>query len=57
MKDNISELQVLRSAAGYYIGRTENGMPYSRSSDYFRNKHDAEWALSLDKYEDALEGN
>jgi hypothetical protein len=57
MKDNISELQVLRSAAGYYIGRTENGMPYSRESDYFRNKDDAEWALSLDKYEDALEGN
>ena len=54
---NISELQVLRSAAGYYIGRTENGMPYSRESDYFRNKDDAEWALSLDKYEDALEGN
>jgi len=43
---NISELQVLRSAAGYYIGRTENGMPYSRVSGDFRNKDDADWKLN-----------
>ena len=36
MSNNISELQVLKSAAGYYIGRTQDGMPYSRESDYFR---------------------
>lgn len=57
MSSKISELQVLKSAAGYYIGRTENGMPYDRISDYFINKVDAEWAMSLDKYQDALEGN
>tara|TARA_R100000951_G_scaffold77359_1_gene65352 strand:- start:2462 stop:2647 length:186 start_codon:yes stop_codon:yes gene_type:complete len=47
----ISELKVLRSAAGYYIGRTENGMPYSRESDYFHSKDNAEWALSYKNME------
>ncbi len=46
MSSKISELQVLKSAAGYYIGRTENGMPYSRESGYFRNKDDADWKLN-----------
>jgi len=41
MSNNISELQVLKSAAGYYIGRTENGMPYSRESMYFKTKEEA----------------
>ena len=57
MSSKISELQILKSAAGYYIGRTENGMPYSRESGYFINKVDAQWAMSLDKYQDALEGH
>jgi len=42
----ISELQVLKSAAGYYIGRTEEGMPYSRESNYFKDRDNAEWMLS-----------
>jgi len=45
MSSKISELQVLKSAAGYYIGRTENGMPYSRYSGYFTTKDDADWNL------------
>jgi hypothetical protein len=45
MSSKISELQVLKSAAGYYIGRTENGMPYSRESGYFKTKDDADWKL------------
>ena len=48
MSDNISELQVLKSAAGYYIGRTEEGIPYSRQSDYFRTRESAQ--EHLDKY-------
>ena len=47
----ISEPQVLKSNAGYYIGRTchdeEIGMdlPYERLSDYFSKRADAERAL------------
>ena len=55
MSNNISELQVLKSAAGYYIGRTEEGMPYSRESNYFRGKDDAEWMLSYMLKRDELE--
>jgi hypothetical protein len=51
----ISELQVLKSAAGYYIGRTEEGMPYSRESNYFRGKDNAEWILSYMLKRDELE--
>jgi hypothetical protein len=47
MSNNISELKVLKSAAGYYIGHTENGMPYSRESDYFRDRIDAEKAYTI----------
>ena len=46
MSNNISELQVLKSAAGYYIGRTEEGMPYSRESTYFRTHKEAEELLN-----------
>jgi len=45
MSNNISELQVLKSAAGYYIGRTEDGMPYSRESMYFKTKEEAKIKL------------
>jgi len=45
MSNNISELKVLRSAAGYYIGRTQDGMPYSRVSTYFRTSEEAEELL------------
>ena len=45
---DVSELQVLKSAAGYYIGRTQEGMPYSRKSTYFKTKEEAtELLLSL----------
>lgn len=46
MSNNISELQVLKSAAGYYIGRTEDGMPYSRESTYFRTSEQAKELLN-----------
>ncbi len=43
----VSDLTVLRSAAGFYIGRTQDYMPYSRDSDYFPNKEAAQ--AELDK--------
>lgn len=49
MSDNISELQVLKSAAGYYIGRTQEGMPYSRKSVYFKTKEKATELLNSNK--------
>lgn len=47
----ISNLMVLESAAGFYIGRTcESGkdsfpMPYSRESGYYKSKEEAAKAL------------
>lgn len=41
----VSELAVLKSAAGYYVGRTLDGMPYSRESGYFGTAEKAEEAL------------
>lgn len=41
----VSELSVLKSAAGYYVGRTLDGMPYSRESGYFGTAEKAEEAL------------
>ncbi len=49
-KDNYSDLQVLRSAAGWYVGTlfhgTEDGQPFtepgSRDSGYFGTKGEAE---------------
>jgi hypothetical protein len=39
-------LQVLSTPAGYYIGQLEPcGAPFSRLSDYFRKREDAEKAL------------
>ena len=40
-----SELKVLKSAAGYYLGTTYQGMPGSRESGYFKTKEEAEYAL------------
>jgi hypothetical protein len=45
----ISELKVLKSAAGYYIGRTQDGMPYSRKSMYFKTREEAEELLNSNK--------
>lgn len=42
----VSELAVLKSAAGYYVGRTLDNMPYSRESGYFITARKAEEALA-----------
>ena len=44
-KNGVSQLQVMRSAAGYYLGTTKDGMPYSRESGYFTAEEQAEHAL------------
>ena len=47
----ISWLQVLKSQAGWYIGRTSYDpelnmdVPYNRESDYFKTQSQAEQAL------------
>lgn len=52
-KDGYSELQVLRSPAGWYIGTMfkdpDDGFeePGSRDSDYFRTEEDAAGYLKL----------
>jgi hypothetical protein len=38
-------LQVLRSAAGFYIGTQCDCGPYSRESDYFESRDSAETSL------------
>lgn len=50
--NNPSELKVLKSAAGYYIGRTDSqGFPYSRNSvEYWENKSEAEIALQKNNF-------
>ena len=41
-----TELEVLMSAAGYYIGYADkDGAPYSRESDYYRTFESAQAAL------------
>lgn len=53
MKMEISEYKVLRSNAGYYIGRTyfdeelQADLPYDRASEYFRSRKQAEFDLNL----------
>lgn len=46
----ISELMVLQTAAGFYIGRLyyespDEAQPYSRETQYFKTKEEAEYAL------------
>ena len=42
----VSELQVMFSPAGYYLGtETTEGHPYSRETGYFRSESEAEAAL------------
>jgi hypothetical protein len=50
------ELQVLNSAAGYYLGTLDElGMPYSRESeDYWRTFEEAEAALESGAWEQKL---
>lgn len=43
--------EVLSSAAGFYIGRLEDGMPYSRDSkEYWRTLEEAEKALATGEW-------
>ena len=44
-----SELKVLMSAAGYYLGTTYQGMPGSRESGYFASEAEAEDALEKEQ--------
>lgn len=64
--DRVSVLQVLRSAAGYYIGRTyldaECDMaefPYSRESGYYatHDQADAELSVMAFTVRDCVENN
>ena len=42
--------QVLRSAAGYYIGTRCCCGPYSRESGYYRTEEEAKKALATDSF-------
>lgn len=46
----ITELDVFKSNAGYYIGRYCDDGPYSRNSGYFNERKDAERALDTNSY-------
>jgi uncharacterized protein YegP (UPF0339 family) len=47
----ISELKVLKSNAGYYIGRFHaTDGPYSRESGYYATRDDAQRALDTNTY-------
>ncbi len=39
------EIQVCKSAHGYYIGTMYNGEPISRESEYFETKEECQSAL------------
>jgi hypothetical protein len=50
-EDPGTELQVLKSAAGYYIGYLCNdGSPYSRESGYYASESNAQHALDNYKF-------
>lgn len=42
--------EVLRSAAGYYIGNVCECGPYTRESGYYRNEVEAEAAIHLGSF-------
>lgn len=45
-----TEPEVMLSAAGYYIGyRDEDGLPYSRETNYFATESEAEGYLEIFK--------
>jgi len=48
--------QVLRSAAGYYIGTSCNCGPYSRESGYYKTRDDAAKALTDGSFERGVRG-
>jgi hypothetical protein len=46
-----TDIKVLQSAAGYYIGYLDtDGAPYSRESNYFHTREKAELALKRNAY-------
>ncbi|MGP3790496.1 hypothetical protein [Pseudomonas sp. B392_1p] len=48
-------LQVLRSAAGYYIGTVDQGEPVSREPvEYFPSHHEARHALETGQWQQRL---
>lgn len=55
MAKKISELKVLKSNAGFYIGKTYesehgNDYPYSRESGYYKTREEAQSALDNNNY-------
>jgi len=46
----ITSLMVLKSAAGYYIGRVCDDGPYSRDSGYYPTRKEATLALCNNTY-------
>jgi hypothetical protein len=57
--NDVSEVKVMKSAAGYYIGRGYNDMgstghpfPYSRDSNYYASEKKAN--LALVEWDEAL---
>jgi hypothetical protein len=44
------KLEILQSPIGFYIGTMCNCGPYSRESDYYRSRTDAEIALKAGTY-------
>ena len=49
----ITQLDVLRSNAGYYIGRMCDEGPYCRNSGYFNTREQAEYALDTKAYNES----
>ena len=49
MKTKLSELTVMKSAAGYYIGRYDEMGPYDRWSGYYPTKEAAQYVLENEK--------
>lgn len=47
-------LQVLRSAAGYFIGTQDEEGPSRESVEYFRSQHDAGHALTTGRWQQRL---
>ena len=48
-------LQVLRSAAGHYIGTADEDGPVSRESvEYFRSQHAADHALTTGRWQQRI---
>ena len=49
------ELQVMRSAAGWYVGTQCDCGPYSRETGYYKSAEDAHAALDRNNNEDTVD--